>query len=293
MDRPWGISGPDFLLIYGICLVVPAVVGLVWTAIAARRRVRAAAAEDDPLPSPHHLGYLARGPVRAVETAISGLLAAGHLRVSTHGRISVTGRPEVEDPVERAVLELCRTTGGATAYQVIGTVHNSAAVTAIRRDLERRGLVVSDGGRRLALITVLGLSVLVLAFGMTRWITGLTLRQPIGYLSLLLVVALAGVGVSVLLVLRRSRFARTDAGNAALHRAVVWLPDAERTMVHEGLRSYPDAEIRQALVWAPRPAPGKRAAAMDGIPGIHTGAGSNGGVSGSGHSGSSGGGGGG
>src|SRR3982750_4382221 len=111
MNDLWGISGPDFLWLYGGLLLVPILVRFGWAAGAARR----GSAAGDPRPlTVYELPYLAGGagrggdppppaavaggPDRAVDPAIAALVERGVLRVSsTTKKVLSTG----EKPVDR------------------------------------------------------------------------------------------------------------------------------------------------------------------------------------------------
>src|SRR5919107_1098499 len=130
MGYPWGISGPDFLALYVAALIV--VVGVaVLARIKVRRPPSAPPAQRVGLPE---LAFLAGGPRRVVETAVSALLESGSLRPTRDGRLNAiahtVGDTPGRDAVERAVL---REIGAKprSVFRVLSKASGSAAVTKI------------------------------------------------------------------------------------------------------------------------------------------------------------------
>jgi uncharacterized protein (TIGR04222 family) len=83
MDQPWGLSGPQFLLVYGAGLVValaaPSLLRLLVRWVPGTRFDRQLGACQ--------AGYLAGGPGRAAEVVIAELVSRGALRVDSTGRV--------------------------------------------------------------------------------------------------------------------------------------------------------------------------------------------------------------
>src|SRR6201999_1140212 len=81
MNQPWGLSGPQFLEVYGAAtaavIVIPLLARQVTRWLPAGRRDPGAGG-----PEPAQAGYLAGGPRRAAEVIVAELGQAGALRVS-------------------------------------------------------------------------------------------------------------------------------------------------------------------------------------------------------------------
>ncbi len=204
----WGLSGPTFLVLYGVLLVVV----LVAVVLARRRAFRG---EDSQVPTvdlqPAEVAYLAEGPNRTVYAALAALRAAGAVGTKKRGVLKVTadlpaGAPEFDRTVYQEISSgrAARTNRLATQRTV------AAALTAIRERLEGRGLLTSAAAKTSARLATVGLLAVIL-FGLARWFAGLGNGKPIGILT---VVLLATGALWVLLLVRAPR--RTRAGNRAL-----------------------------------------------------------------------------
>ncbi|WP_406629455.1 TIGR04222 domain-containing membrane protein [Amycolatopsis sp. WGS_07] len=219
MDEPWGISGPQFLLIYGLALAVVLVVQLSWPSFARSRKRNAPATVEAPLrPDVYQLAYLAGGADRAVDTAIATLLEQELLRVSSKGKLSAIGK-RPRNGLERAVHDAAQG-GTATVAKMRTATVVQPEVNKIREDLERRGLVTVAGDGldsfRAGVVAVYGV---LLVIGIARAVNGAQLDRPIGGLIALLVVA-----GTLTLIAFSSRKARqtarpTDAGHAIVVQA--------------------------------------------------------------------------
>ncbi|MGP4111386.1 TIGR04222 domain-containing membrane protein [Streptomyces sp. 4N509B] len=105
-----------------------------------------ARALDDLGLTPCELAYFSDGPVRAVETALGGMIDRGAVRVSRAGWLTrVEGEPEPTDPVEAAVW---RRIGdgphGEHVRRVTASVGYAPAMSTIRSRLVNRGLLLPD-----------------------------------------------------------------------------------------------------------------------------------------------------
>src|SRR5688572_6896453 len=99
--HPWGLSGPEFLWLYAVALVVAIAV-----ALGARMAVHRPRRPDatDRL-APEELGFLAGGPRRAVHVAIARLVDAGLVRTDRSGTVTSTAdRAPAGHPLDDAVL---------------------------------------------------------------------------------------------------------------------------------------------------------------------------------------------
>jgi len=99
MNEPWGISGPAFAWLYGVCAVLPVALAVVnewWL----RRDTGART-----VPGLYHLAALADGAERVPDTAVAGLMERHALRPDGRGVLRPV-RPVPADPFERAVVAL-------------------------------------------------------------------------------------------------------------------------------------------------------------------------------------------
>ncbi|GAA1020970.1 MULTISPECIES: TIGR04222 domain-containing membrane protein [Amycolatopsis] len=204
MHEPWGISGPQFLAIYGAALALTLAVQLAWPRVGPK----APADVHRPL-DVYQVAYLAGGHHRTVDTAIAALLERGLLRVDTKGQLTaVSGAPT--GPVEQAVYEAVRSRP-RTAATLRTAEAVSAPVRSIGNDLRQRGLVAVASARFATGVVLVYVAVLLV--GLARWANGSALHRPTGGLTVLLAVT------AILLVLavtsrKRPKVQLTKAGRA-------------------------------------------------------------------------------
>ena len=113
MSDPWGISGPDFVVLYIALLGAVLLIRLIVSAVFASRALRADNVQPGPPPTVYQLAFLAGGPDRAVDAAIAALVERGQLRVNSYKQISQAGTRPVE-PLERAVADVAQLKTTAT-----------------------------------------------------------------------------------------------------------------------------------------------------------------------------------
>jgi uncharacterized protein (TIGR04222 family) len=197
----WGISGPQFLLLYLVAFAVT-VLGVV---LAGRR----ALASDGGAAGPAHLdpyeaAELNGGGALVATTAVSNLLRSGRLASSSRRRGQparlVTGKapgPRTH-PVEWAVYQAVADGPNRRLKDVQAALEGSSALAAVRERLRRAGLAPTPEQR--ARCRAAGLLFLpLLALGVARVVAGSANGRPVGFLVALLVVT---VVVAAVLVLR-------------------------------------------------------------------------------------------
>src|SRR4029453_19409964 len=141
----WGISGPQFLLIYGVLLVVTAL-----CVAAAQRRVVAAPGRLGGVPDldPYEIAYLnGRAPLAAT-TAAANLLRGGFLdkpdgQPEQVRLIPVRPPPPYAHPVEQAVFEEMAADPDQPFAQVQTALDDAPALAAIHERLRQRGLATT------------------------------------------------------------------------------------------------------------------------------------------------------
>ncbi|MEU4807535.1 TIGR04222 domain-containing membrane protein [Actinosynnema sp. NPDC023587] len=211
MERPWGLSGPEFLELYWIALAVTAV----W-AIAVRVRLRGTRGGDPAgVLGPYEVAFLTGGPRRVVETSVASLIAAKALRPARNGSVSVVGTPTAHDPVDQAVIADATRYRYRTLTLLITSVSDQGVAGVIGDSLVDRGYLVPPRvAKRLVGRSALPM-VLLFVIGVVRWVNGLVIGAPVGWLTLQLV--LTGV---LIWLFRKSRYVTLTAlGNSAVGRA--------------------------------------------------------------------------
>lgn len=251
MQRPWGLSGPEFLQLYWIALALAVLV-----AIVVRVRVRAGHS-NQPVRSldMDELAYLAGGPRRVVETAVARLLTAGELRTSRRGTVQATSATSSLNPVDRAVITDSQRYTNRTVNLMIPAVAKDDAVTAIGRRLEEMGLVVHPDVAKAALRKGSIALWVLLAIGVVRMVNGLAIGAAVGWLVLQILLT----GALIFLLTRRSKHVRTSKGNSVLDAARTTsrttttsdeglYAGAAGLVLFGGLAVYPDLAVRSSLL---------------------------------------------
>src|SRR4051812_44298977 len=117
MNDPWGISGPDFVVLYIALLGAGLLIRVIVSGVVSSRALRADDGRPVPPPTVYQLAFLAGGPDRAVDAAIAALVDRGQLRVNSYKQVSQAGtRPS--EPLEQAVYDAAqlKTTSTLRAY---------------------------------------------------------------------------------------------------------------------------------------------------------------------------------
>jgi uncharacterized protein (TIGR04222 family) len=247
MGHPWGIAGPDFLRWYWIALAACLVFALV-----VRTRMRTARQGEPGRPLDlDEVAHLAGGPRRVVEVSVARLVEAGALRPSRRGTVQATGMPAV-NPVDQAVLADAGRHRHRTVTLLVNTVSRSPAVLGVAHRLVSVGMLVdpaaSRARRRLAAAPLL----VLLAVGVARWLNGVTIAAPVGWLTLQLILT----AVIAVVLLKAPGVQRTARGDEALDQtrtgghAALW-GGAAGLVALGGLVAFPDATVRAALLPPP------------------------------------------
>ncbi|MFD9704225.1 TIGR04222 domain-containing membrane protein [Lentzea sp. NPDC059081] len=251
MQKPWGLSGPEFLQLYWIGLALAVLV-----AIVVRVRARAGRGEQ-PVRSldMDELAFLAGGARRVVETSLARLLTAGEIRTSRRGAVQATSTTSSRNAVDRAVISDCQRYSNRTVNLMIPAVSQDEAVTSIGRRLEAMGLVISaEAAKSARRKGSIALWVLV-AIGVVRWVNGIAISAPVGWLTLQLVLT----GLLIVVLTRGGKHVRTGKGSRALDEARTSrsrsaMPEealyagAAGLVLFGGLTVYPDLAVRSSLL---------------------------------------------
>ncbi|MEV0072169.1 TIGR04222 domain-containing membrane protein [Amycolatopsis sp. NPDC050768] len=254
MDETWGISGPQFLAWYGIALALVLAVQVVWPRVARTRAVE----HTGELPDVYHLAYLAGGPERVADTAIAALVDRGLLRVNSEGVVTAAGKHPWHK-IERSVHEGAKGAKGGTTRSLRAKAARSKAMSDLEAEMQRAGLLTSGSEARPFHTTILLAFLVLLAIGAVRFVTGASHGRPVGWLFLLLVVALV-LTVVASVVRGRKRVGITPRGQGALTHArfssrtqgavrpALLLAGAAGAVALGGLAMYPDDELSAALI---------------------------------------------
>src|SRR5919198_1658877 len=178
MTDTWGISGPTFLLAYGVIALAA------WISTTRVRRTLARGEQPKYSTSglstrPHDVAYLNGGPDLAIFSALSAL----HLReaiTSSRGTVTATGRLDHgADELERAIHFATTSPVHRKRLQFHRTVAD--ALAAIEARLVAAGLLLSEQQRRQ--IRNVGFWMLaVAALGFVRMLAGIAGAKPVGFL---------------------------------------------------------------------------------------------------------------
>jgi uncharacterized protein (TIGR04222 family) len=246
------LSGPEFLQLYWIGLALAVLVVVI-----VRMRVRAGRS-NQPVRSldMDELAYLAGGPRRVVETSIARLLTSGELRTSRRGTVQVTPNAQSLNQVDRAVITDGQRYTNRTVNLMIPAVSQEGVVTAIGQRLEDMGLVVNPDVAKSALRKGSLVLWVLLAIGVVRWVNGIAISAPVGWLTLQLVIT----GALIWLLTRRGKHLRTSKGNRVLEEARTTSTSrpapsddalyagAAGVVLFGGLVTYPDLAVRSSLL---------------------------------------------
>jgi uncharacterized protein (TIGR04222 family) len=246
MGHPWGLSGPDFLWLYGSALVVALGVAIYLRWAARRPRL----AEPAPVTDANVVAYLVGGARQVVETSLARLVGQGVVRVSREGTVATT-TSSVPDPLDQAVLERV-STRGRRLHVVLDRAVGVKPIAGLAENVAARGLWVSPAKARMTRLLSLILPYLLLAVGIARLINGIAGNYPVGFLILELLAALVLVGM----LHAWNAPSRTVHGDSVV-AAARGSHDAETLVALDGIGAYPDQDIASALrsTRFPPPAP--------------------------------------
>jgi len=243
MNEPWGISGPAFAWIYGVCAVLP-------LALAAANELwlrRDTGVRKGP--GLYHLAALAGGAERVTDTAVAGLIERHSLRPDGRGLLHPI-RPTPADPFERAVVSLVHG-HGITLRELRSRMARHEVVLELRADLERKGLSVAENRRRTGWLLALALYAAVLALGIARLANAIPLERAHDILVFLILGVVCALIVTVWGQWPDRSGRTTSAGRLAL-RYGDWDRDLARTLTGRvalnGVQAFPDQVVAITLI---------------------------------------------
>ena len=244
MSQPWGLSGPQFLVIYGVGTAAVVVVPFLLRLLI---RFGSGAGADRQL-DPYEAGYLAGGPTRAAQVVIADFVASGAVRVDSSGRVNVADRAAfgrqsafLSGGVAGAAASSpgLSLPAGITVHQFQGRIAQLPALAAIRARLRGEGLLVSQARAAIVLIVSLTLWVALFVTGGLRLAEGAHNHRPINDLKSLVVVSVIACLFTLAGNWRRLANLTTFRGAALVRR----LRSAERQREKGAARQSRDSAV--------------------------------------------------
>jgi len=250
----WGVSGPQFLLLYAalFAVTVPVVVLARRRALAGPTGAAAPARLD-----PYEAAFLNGGSGLVATTAVTSLLRDGVLtstsRRGRRVRLGVRAAPPAEaHPVEWATYQLVAAQPDRTLAEVQAALGREPAVAAVRERLRLGGLAPTPEQRARYRAAGLWFAPLVV-LGVARAAAGSANGRPVGFLVALLAVTVAVAVVAALRVPDATALGRRTLGRlrAETRRPPVGASPAELGMATAlfgaGVLWAADAETALAL----------------------------------------------
>jgi uncharacterized protein (TIGR04222 family) len=183
--NPFELRGPEFLLFY-FCFSLAVIVAIVLL----RRRAESGGSPRIDLGDPYLIAYLRGGEDEAIRVAVVSLIDRGMLVKFAHliSRADHVTGDMASRPIERALLEKFSLTGYGES--VLKDKNLKLVAQSYKDTLERAGLL-PDGATRAARLKRLLLGVAALGIvGVVKIQIGLSLERPVGFLTMMMIVAI-------------------------------------------------------------------------------------------------------
>jgi uncharacterized protein (TIGR04222 family) len=177
----WGIPGSTFLTLFAAAAATLVIAALIHRAVLF-------AGHHTPVDrlGPQQVAYLNGGEKLAVYSSLAGLKGAGAIEVAPGRTLTASGpMPAGATPLDQAVYNAA--SQRVRARDVADDQWVAMALTALREDLEQRGLAPSQGARAAARAVPL-LMLALLGLGLVRVVAGATGGKPVIFLVVLLIV---------------------------------------------------------------------------------------------------------
>jgi uncharacterized protein (TIGR04222 family) len=228
--NPFDLRGPEFLLFY-FCFSLTVIIAMV----AFRRLAESGDAPRIDLSDPYLIAYLRGGREEAWRVSVISLVDRGMLVMD--GRLVRRADNVVYDmvgrPIERAVLEKFRVPGKAVA--VLESRNLTQVFQFYQDSLERLGLLPDAAVFNARLMRFLpGLAALVVV-GVIKIQIGRSLERPVGFLFMMMIVAIVIAAVT--------SFPRLTARGKAILEDVTNLYSGLRTQVNSFRPGSASAEL--------------------------------------------------
>ncbi|MFD1151636.1 TIGR04222 domain-containing membrane protein, partial [Saccharothrix hoggarensis] len=161
------------------------------------------------------IAYLTGGPRRVVEASVAGLITSGALAPARNGAVRLVGSPVADHPVDQAVLTDVARYRYRTLTLLITSVAEQDEPRAVGRRLSELDYLVAPEAVKSRLRKAVVPMVLLFVVGVARWVNGLAIGAPVGWLTLQLVLT----GVLVALLVKGNPLTRTAKGRDAVAKA--------------------------------------------------------------------------
>lgn len=245
-SNTWGVSGSEFVQLFLVAVIAPALGWELWKFYARSKPCTA------PTPGPYELALLADGRNRVIETAVAALLEQGKLRPD--GRtlaLSESSEPPTH-PVEAAVWHaVAAQPEFADLLYLRFKVRLDSSIADLTAAAVRGGLLVAIPGQRLALRVMRLAYLAVFLVGFARVAASVENQRPVTGLITVLVIASPIVLILAAITAANIGKLPTRAGDAALsaaRRSTADNPSAATAVALGGLAEYPDPTLRTALL---------------------------------------------
>lgn len=173
MGQPWGLSGPQFLVVYGVGFgVILLITAIAW------QFVRGLPSRRPARPLDHYeVAFLAGGKQRVAEVVIAELIDRGALRVDGRGRLYLADTYALSGPFVASLGTI--PPNGVTSHMVRMRLSGAPGMKEIAERLRGDGLLISRG-RLIATRWLVGLMMAaLLVTGALRMIEGHSNHRPI------------------------------------------------------------------------------------------------------------------
>lgn len=200
MGQPWGLSGPQFLWVYIIAIVVAVVIPLGVYTLFRREPAPRGNPRKRPL-HPFEVAYLKGGRNRVAQVVMTELASAGALRVSSSGLATVVDRDawaRTQAATALGVRAKSFPKTGATSDRV-RQIRRTPGIRLLRRSLKSDRLIGPAAWENAPRTVTFLLVVALLGLGIARLAEGISNGRPTGDLKLCFI---AAVIVSVLLIIK-------------------------------------------------------------------------------------------
>jgi uncharacterized protein (TIGR04222 family) len=181
--NPLNFTGPEFLTLYFWAALV--VSGLAFCLRALLRRPDYNPKQRPVQLNAYETAYLAEGVHHAVDTAIASLVQQGYVIAQSKQRRLVLNQSlaELSHPLEQAVATAIQSDGriGRVRQRVV------RATDAIRKQLQQLDLLVSQDQSFKAQVYPTLMITALLGLGIAKIYAGISVSQPVGYLTILCV----------------------------------------------------------------------------------------------------------
>ncbi|GAA2781177.1 TIGR04222 domain-containing membrane protein [Crossiella cryophila] len=183
MHNTWGLTGPEFIGLYVLALIIT-------VAVAIRRRLAARKLPPGhpnlPLLSADEMAYLAGGTRRLVETALARLVAGDMLRVSRGTPPTATGKPAESTMDARVLAEVRDRRTRVGVEGAVRVLEQSPELHEMRQRLTRGHLLVAPERSRACRLAAAMVFLPIGLIGALRLSDGASGGKPIAILIVLL-----------------------------------------------------------------------------------------------------------